>query len=98
MFSVDSLYGSGLRDGFANTGNLLPYFIVNAGITKSFVAPKIGPLQARIAAVNLFDHTYQIRNGTGIGVGAAQYGERRAVYAGLKWDIPFLHSASGAAN
>jgi outer membrane receptor protein involved in Fe transport len=98
MFSVDSLYGSGLRDGFANTGNLLPYFIVNAGITKSFVAPKIGPLEARIAAVNLFDHTYQIRNGTGIGVGAAQYGERRAVYAGLKWDIPFLHSGSGAAN
>lgn len=90
MFSVDSLYGSGLRRGFANTGNMLPDFIVNAGITKRAEVPRIGPMEARLAVVNLFDHTYQIRNGTGIGVGAAQYGERRAIYAGLKWEIPFL--------
>ncbi len=90
MLTVDSLYGSGLRDGFANTGNLLPYFTVNLGLLKGFVAPHIGPLEARLAVVNLFDHTYQIRNGTGIGVFASQYGERRAVYGGLKWQIPAL--------
>lgn len=98
MFTVDSLYGSGLRRGFANTGNMLPYFIVNAGITRSFVAPRVGPLEARLAVVNLFDHTYQIRNGTGIGVFAAQYGERRAVYGGLKWEIPFLRAAGSGAH
>jgi len=26
---------------------------------------------------------YQIRNGTGVGVGASQFGPRRAVFAGL---------------
>jgi outer membrane receptor protein involved in Fe transport len=98
MFTADSLYASGLRDGFANTGNLLPYFIVNAGVTKSFVAPRVGPLEARVAVVNLFDHTYQIRNGTGIGVFAAQYGERRAVYGGLKWEIPPIALAGTGAH
>ncbi len=34
--------------------------------------------------------SYQIRSGTGIGVFAPQYGPRRALYAGLKWEIPFL--------
>ncbi|MGH8012369.1 MAG: TonB-dependent receptor [Candidatus Binataceae bacterium] len=95
MFTVDSLYASGLRRGFANTGNMLPYFIVNAGITKDFVVPKAGPMQVRVSVVNLFDHTYQIRNGTGIGVFAAQYGERRAVYGGLKWQIPSLGQLFG---
>jgi outer membrane receptor protein involved in Fe transport len=90
MFSVDSNYESGLREGFANTGNLLPYFVVNVGMTKAFTVPSAGKMEARVAVTNLFDHTYQIRNGTGIGVFAAQYGERRAVFGGLKWELPFL--------
>jgi len=96
MFSVDSLYESGLRRGFANTGNLLPNFTVNLGVTKSFVVPKVGPLEARLSVVNLFDYTYKIRDGTGIGVFAAQYGQRRAIYGGLKWEIPFLAALGGS--
>jgi hypothetical protein len=33
--------------------------------------------------VNLFDKTYEIRDGTGIGVGAPQFGLRRALYAAV---------------
>jgi hypothetical protein len=52
--------------------------------------PKIGQLEARVAVINLGDWIYQIRNGSGIGVFAPQYGPRCTVYGGLKWDIPFL--------
>jgi outer membrane receptor protein involved in Fe transport len=87
-FSVDGIYGSGLRDGFANTGNLPYYIQIDAGITRRFVLPKAGPIEVRAAVINLNDRTYQIRNGTGIGVFAAQYGPRRAFFAGIKWDLP----------
>jgi len=54
------------------------------------VLPDAGPLELRAAVVNLNDRTYQIRNGTGIGVFAAQYGPRRAFYGGIKWELPAL--------
>ena len=88
-FSVDGIYGSGLRSGFANTGNLPYYIQVDIGITKRLVLPAVGPIEVRGAVVNLFDHTYLVRNGSGIGVFAAQYGPRRALYGGIKWELPF---------
>jgi outer membrane receptor protein involved in Fe transport len=33
--------------------------------------------------VNLFDKTYLLRDGSGVGVGAPQYGARRTLYVGL---------------
>lgn len=88
MFSVDGIYGSGLRSGFANTGNLPYYIQVNAAITKGFQVPDVGHMEGRVAVVNLFDHIYEIRNGSGIGVFAPQFGPRRAFYGGLRWDLP----------
>jgi outer membrane receptor protein involved in Fe transport len=89
-FLFDGLYQSGLREGFVNTRNLPYYIQVNIGATKDFEVPKIGDMQARVSVVNLFDRTYQIRSGSGIGVFAPQFGPRRALLAGLKWEIPFL--------
>ena len=89
-FSIDGIYGSGLRSGFANTGNLPFYIQVDAGITKRVTLPNNrGVLEFRTAIVNLADHTYLVRNGTGIGVFADQYGPRRALYGGIKWELPF---------
>ena len=51
-------------------------------------------MEVRAAVVNLNDRTYQIRNGTGIGVFAAQYGPRRAFYGGIKWDLPSFSRTS----
>jgi outer membrane receptor protein involved in Fe transport len=87
-FSIDGIYGSGLRAGFANTGNLPYYIQLDAGITKHFVVPKAGPMEVRAAVVNLNDRTYEIRNGTGIGVFAPQFGPRRAFLGGIKWELP----------
>ena len=82
--SADALYGSGLRNGFANTEHLPSYTTVNAAIAKTFdFGPGFGKLDTRIAIVNLFDSSYQLRDGSGIGVGAPQFGMRRALYVGL---------------
>lgn len=83
--STDIIYGSGLRDGFANTGTVSPHAAVNVGIAHDFeLAPNARPTTLRFTVVNLLDHPYEIRDGSGIGVFQAQYGERRGFFAGLK--------------
>ena len=95
MFSLDGIYGSGLRSGFANTGNLPYYIQLDAGISKRVNVPNHGGvLEFRGAIVNLNDRTYEIRSGSGIGVFAAQFGPRRALYGGIKWELPFTKPAS----
>jgi hypothetical protein len=39
--------------------------------------------ELRLDALNIGDSIYEIRNGTGIGVSAPQFGIRRAILAGL---------------
>ena len=83
-FSADALFGSGLRNGFANTEHLPSYTTVNVAAAKSFdFGAGFGKLDTRIALVNLFDRVYQLRDGSGIGVGAPQYGMRRTLYVGV---------------
>ncbi|MCP3459916.1 TonB-dependent receptor [Bradyrhizobium sp. CCGUVB23] len=83
-YSVSMIYGSGLRAGFANTDHLPAYTQVNLGLSHDFniVAPN-KPTTVRFDVVNLFDTIYQIRDGTGIGVFAPQYGPRRGFYVGV---------------
>jgi outer membrane receptor protein involved in Fe transport len=81
--SADLLYGSGLRRGFANSEHLPSYTNVNLGLLQTFDLPGFGKLDARLAIVNVFDKTYELRDGSGIGVGAPQFGPRRALYGGL---------------
>lgn len=83
LASASLLYGSGLRRGFANTGKVDPYATVNLGLAHEFRGAEGGAWTVRLDVVNLFDRQYQLRDGTGIGVGAPQYGFRRGVFAGL---------------
>ncbi len=83
---ADLLFGSGLRSGFANTDELDPYYTFNVGLTHAFHLPRrYGKIRLRFDVVNLFDQSYQLRNGTGIGVFAPQYGARRGFFAGVGW-------------
>ena len=82
-YNVDAIYGSGLRSGFANTGSVPAYWQVNAGLTRDFAGIGGKPATFRFDVVNLLDRTYEIRDGSGIGVFAPQYGERRGFFAGL---------------
>lgn len=82
--SVDLIYGSGLRSGFANTTHVSPYTQVNLGLSREFPGAWGKPVTFRIDVVDLLDHSYTLRDGSGIGVFAPQYGPRRGVFAGLK--------------
>jgi outer membrane receptor protein involved in Fe transport len=83
-FSASMIYGSGLRSGFANTDHLPSYTQVNVGLSHDFniVAPN-KPTTVRFDVVNLFDSIYEIRDGSGIGVFAPQFGPRRGFYLGI---------------
>ncbi|MBV1800228.1 TonB-dependent receptor [Siccirubricoccus sp. G192] len=81
--SATMLYGNGLRRGFANSEKLSPYATFNLGLSQDFDLPDGGRWTARLDVVNLFDERYQLRDGSGIGVGAPQFGTRRGVFAGL---------------
>ncbi|HEY2019867.1 TonB-dependent receptor [Paraburkholderia sp.] len=84
-FSVDSIVGSGLRSGFANTDRLPWYTQLNLGLIHHFNVnnPLIGKFDGRLLLINAFDRVYELRDGSGIGVGAPQYGPRIAFYAGI---------------
>ncbi|OXC78049.1 TonB-dependent receptor [Caballeronia sordidicola] len=85
VFTFDGIVGSGLRSGFANTDRLPVYTQVNLGVIHhfNFSEPLIGKFDARLLLVNAFNRVYELRDGSGIGVGAPQYGPHLAVYAGL---------------
>jgi len=82
-FGVDFLYGSGLRADFANTSHLPSYYQINLSASRDFNLPGLGKTDVRLAVVNATDQIYEIRDGSGIGVGAPQYGPRSGLYLGL---------------
>lgn len=85
--SADFLYGTGLRKtspgGAPNAASVPSYTTVNTAFTHDWKKTSIGDVQARLAVMNVFDKSYLLRDGTGINVGAPQYGARRTMYAGL---------------
>lgn len=83
-FSADVIAATGLRSGFANTVGLPTYEQVNLGVSHLFDTAPGGPIEVRLDVINLLDQIYEIRSGTGVGVGAPQFGPRRAVLAGIK--------------
>ena len=80
---ADFLYGSGLRRDFANTAHLPSYWQLNLSASRDFDLPQLGKTNVRIAFINATDEIYEIRDGSGIGVGAPQFGPRAGVYLGL---------------
>ena len=82
-FGGDLLFGSGLRNGFANTEHLPAYVQVNLSASRALDSGAFGKVEGRVAVINLFDRVYELRDGSGIGVGAPQFGPRRGVYAGV---------------
>ena len=90
LFTTNMIYGSGQRageldDGVApNSLHTPAYAVFNAGIAHDFKwSADAKPLTVRFDVVNLFDEIYELRDGSGIGVFAPQYGARRGYYAGI---------------
>jgi outer membrane receptor protein involved in Fe transport len=87
--SADLIYGSGLRAGdlpdfVPNSLHTTPYAVVNTGVAHDFYwSSDYRPVTVRFDVVNLFDQIYELRDGSGIGVFAPQFGARRGYYAGI---------------
>ena len=88
--SIDAIYGNGLRAGdpngiIPNGGKVPTYTEVNLGIAQSFDGPGVlKGLSVRFDVINVGDKSYSIRSGTGVGVGAPQFGARRGFFAGVR--------------
>ena len=83
--SVDGIYGSGLRAGFANEQHSPGYTQWNGAVARYFYPwhdPQ-KPLTLRLSVINLFDRSYLLRAATGVGEFAPQYGPRRGLFAEL---------------
>ncbi len=50
-------------------------------------SPGTNDVKLRFDIINILDQVYELRTGTGVGVGAPQYGPRRAFYGGVSFDF-----------
>jgi outer membrane receptor protein involved in Fe transport len=92
---ADALYGSGLRkdgdlipgsaDGTPNGASVGQYYSLNFGVEESLRLAAKQTLKARLDIVNLTDNSYELRNGSGVGVNAASWGERRGFFGTLTY-------------
>ena len=95
---VDALFGSGLREDGGGTipgssppapipnGASVPsYYSVNIGAAQSFKIHNKQILTARLDVVNVTDNIYELRSGSGVGVNAAQWGERLGFFGSLSY-------------
>ena len=72
-----------MRRSFANTEKVPPCVTFDFGVQQDLVLPDGGLWTLRFDILNAFDRAYQLRDGSGIGVGAPQFGARRGFFAGL---------------
>ena len=90
---ADMIYGSGLRadetladgSGIPNGSELPSYATFNIGAEQDIKISTKQQVKFRLDVVNVADRVYEIRNGTGIGVNAAQYGEPRGIFGSIAY-------------
>ena len=78
----DFLLGSGLRYGFANVGQLSPHFTFNGGIEHRIPLGRQDAkvLKLRLDVTNILDQKAKLRDGSGVGIAAAQFLQRRGIF------------------
>jgi outer membrane receptor protein involved in Fe transport len=83
--SADLIYGNGLRKTVV-TPNDQPnaaYAVVNLSAAQKLPIKGTRGATARFDVLNLLDASYQLRDGSGVGVGAPQFGLRRTFLVSL---------------
>src|SRR5438067_4066282 len=84
---IDGLYGNGLRRDFANTQKNHPYETFNLNLSRRSQVTEKTAVKIRFDVVNILDSIYELRDGSGIGVGAPQFGQRRGFYGTVAYDF-----------
>lgn len=77
--TVDLITGNGLRRTNINPNDqqVPPYEVVNLSAEQKIPIAGTRGATLRLDVLNAFDSAYQLRDGTGVGVGAPQFGMRR---------------------
>jgi outer membrane receptor for ferrienterochelin and colicins len=91
ILSADILVETGLRENstapdgtnIPNGGHVPVYGTINLGVSHDLGDAGLKGLTVRGDIINVGDTNYQIRNGSGVGVFAPQYGARRGFFFGL---------------
>lgn len=83
--SADVLFGTGLRTSILtpNDTSLPAYATLNLSVAQKLPIQAGKGTELRFDAINVTDGSYQLRSGAGVGVGAPQYGMRRAFFVTL---------------
>jgi outer membrane receptor protein involved in Fe transport len=86
--SLDFIYGSGLRAAdpagiVPNGGTQQPYVQVNLGVAQVIGSEEHG-LTVRFDVINLFDKSYLLHDGSGVGRGQPEYAARRGFFFGMR--------------
>ena len=65
------------------------YFSINLGAEQSWIkiSGKASILKVRLDVVNVTDEVYELRDGSGVGVNAAQFGMRRGIFGSLTYEF-----------
>jgi hypothetical protein len=95
MAYADVLFGTGLRaDETTSSGEVIPngdhvpsYYSADVGVEQKVKVHEKQFVKVRLDIVNVIDNSYELRNGTGVGVNAAQYGARRGFFVTLAYDF-----------
>ncbi len=66
-----------------NDSSVPPYAVLNLSAARQIPVKGTRGAQLRLDVLNVFDSSYELRDGTGVGVGAPQFGMRRAVLVTL---------------
>lgn len=92
-YGITATYGNGLRRDYTDpvSGETIPNggkmpFNVQVDLSASRhveLGQMLGPVDLRLAALNVLDRKNELHDGTGIGVAAAQYSTRAALYFGI---------------
>jgi len=83
--SADFIYGNGLRKTVVtpNDQAVPPYAVVNLSAAQKLPVKGTRGTTVRLDLLNVFDASYELRDGTGVGVGAPQFGLRRTFLVSL---------------
>ncbi len=84
--AADLIYGTGLRRTVTdpNDSTSGSYTVINLSVAQKIPVAGTRGGEIRLDVLNAFDAAYQLRDGTGVGVGAPQFGLRRTVLVTLR--------------
>jgi outer membrane receptor protein involved in Fe transport len=83
--SADMIYGNGLRKTVVTPNDQAnpAYAVLNLSAAQKLPIKGTRGATLRLDVLNVLDSSYQLRDGTGVGVGAPQYGLRRTFLVSL---------------